>query len=343
MPRPRRNKRRSLFFLFSLLILGGVVWFAWSLGAGGSAQKDIVITEGMGAGEIADMLAEEGIVRSGLAFNLYGYLTGARARLQAGAFTIPARADVAEIVALLTEGAGVEERAVRLIEGWTIEEMDAYLAKENVFDEGAFSSAASAMRKKCALHTEACAVVGTLLEKTSALEGYLFPDTYRLYADATPEDLVEKMLIRFGEKIGDEAFQAALHASGRTLHEAVTMASIIEAEVAHPQDRAIVSGILWKRIDAGMPLQVDATVNYLTGKSDPSASAADLKINSPYNTYLYPDLPPGPIGNPGMEALMAAVQPKDSPYWFYLSAKDGTTIFSRTFDEHKAAKERFLR
>src|SRR3989338_987660 len=216
MPRPRRNKRRSLFFLFSLLILGCVVWFAWSLGAGGSAQKDIVITEGMGAGEIADMLAEEGIVRSGLAFNLYGYLTGARARLQAVAFTIP-------------EGAGVEERAVRLIEGWTIEEMDAYLAKENVFDEGAFSSAASAMRKKCALHTEACAVVGTLLEKTSALEGYLFPDTYRLYADATPEDLVEKMLIRFGEKTEDATFQSSLRASGRTLHEAVTMASIIEA------------------------------------------------------------------------------------------------------------------
>ena len=121
------------------------------------------------------------------------------------------------------------------------------------------------------------------------------------------------------------------------------MASLIEAEVARPEDRAIVSGLLWKRIDAGMPLQVDATINYITGKHEPAASAADLKINSPYNTYLYPDLPPGPIGNPGMGALFVAVSPKDSPYWCYLSASDGTTIFSRTFDEHKAAKERFLR
>jgi len=104
-----------------------------------------------------------------------------------------------------------------------------------------------------------------------------------------------------------------------------------------------VSGIFWKRIDAGVPLQADSTVNYATGKSARAASLKDLKFNSPYNTYLYPDLPPGPIGNPGISAITAALNPKESPYWFFLSREDGTTVFSKTLDEHAAAKEKFLR
>lgn len=343
MFRRRKGTGKKIFFVFLLLIIAGGGWFAWSLGPRAGEARELVIAEGMGAGEIADYLFNEGLARSRLGFNVYVVLTGARGRLKAGSFMIPARADVPEMVGILTEGAGVEERTVRMIEGWTLQEMDGYLARENVWKQKEFLSAASAVRGKCAIAAEACRVVSEIPPKVSSLEGYLFPDTYRMYADAAPEDLIEKMLVRFGEKTVEKEFAETLQDSEYTLHELVTMASLIEAEVPRTEDRTVVAGLLWKRIGAGMPLQVDATINYITGKHERSASRADLKINSPYNTYLYPDLPPGPINNPGMGALRAAASPKESPYWFYLSAEDGTTIFSKTFDEHKVAKEKYLK
>ena len=234
------------------------------------------------------------------------------------------------------------EREVRLIEGWTIGEMDEYAAKEGVFGKGEFMKAVEEARIECSENAESCGVIQPLPKNVDTLEGYLFPDTYRLYLDATPQDLVKKMLDNFQDKISNQSTQQALRDSGYTLHEVITMASIIEAEMPHAQDRPVIAGIFWKRVEAGMPLQADSTVNFVTGKSDPSVSAKDLEVNSPYNTYLYPDLPPGPIGNPGLSAITAALNPQSSPYWFYLSAKDGTTIFSITHDEHVIAKNKYL-
>ena len=121
------------------------------------------------------------------------------------------------------------------------------------------------------------------------------------------------------------------------------MASLIEKEVISDNDRALVSGILWKRIDNGIPLQVDATVTYIIGKKTTKISIEETKIDSPYNTYAYKGLPIGPIANPGLSAIHAALYPKSSSYLYYLSASDGTTIYSRTFEEHNKAKVKYLR
>ncbi len=310
---------------------------------GRNAPFTFTVAPGQNFIEIGKALEKEGAVRSAFVFSLYSFVSGLRTKFQAGAYVIPPRTGVAAIARLFVQGEGSHERTVTIIEGWTFEEMDAYLAEEKVFTKGAFLAAVKKIPASCAFAENVCSLVADIPKKSNALEGYLFPDTYRLFFDAKPEDLIEKMLNNFLEKTGVKALARSFETSAHSRHEIITMASIIEAEVPHEADRVMVSGIFWKRIDAGVPLQADSTVNYATGKSARAASLTDLKFNSPYNTYLYPDLPPGPIGNPGTSAIKAALSPQDSPYWFFLSRDDGTTVFSKTLEEHAAAKERFLR
>jgi|SRR3989344_2257772 len=176
--------------------------------------------------------------------------------------------------------------------------------------------------------------------KTSSLEGYLFPDTYRFFKDATLSDVVGKMVGNLNNKLTSD-LRLAIKNSKYNFHEILTVASLIEKEISIEKDRSIVSGILWKRLKAGMPLQVDATLVYITGRNE--IRETDKKINSPYNTYFYRGLPKGPIANPGLSAIKAALFPKASLYWFYLSAKDGTTIFSKTLEEHNRNRAIWLK
>jgi len=236
-----------------------------------------------------------------------------------------------------------------------MKEMGEYLVKEGVFKEGEFIKAVEKVKLSCQLSVVpapehngrygagSCQLVNALPKKATTLEGYLFPDTYRLYLDAKPEDLVEKMLENFQRKISNQNIQNNLQLTTYNLHEVVTMASIVEAEVPHAEDRPVIAGIFWKRLEAGIPLQADSTVNYITGKRERAATLADTKIDSPYNTYLYPDLPPGPIGNPGLKALQAVLAPQESPYWYFLSKEDGTTVFSQTLEAHNLAKRKYLK
>lgn len=172
-------------------------------------------------------------------------------------------------------------------------------------------------------------------------EGYLFPDTYFFSPVATIEDVISQMEENFVEKI--KPFQAEILASGKNEKEIVTMASIIEKESNGKDDREIISSILWNRIELGMPLQVDASFVYLLGKESRELTLDDLKMDSLYNTYLYKGLPPGPIGNPGIESIKAALRPAQTDYLFYLHSKDGSIYFAKTFAEHVKNKQKYLR
>lgn len=176
----------------------------------------------------------------------------------------------------------------------------------------------------------------------ASLEGYLFPDTYRVAKKTPVESLVQKMLRRFEQKF-PTSWRDQLQAQGHSVYQVVILASIIEKEVPDDADRAKVADIFWRRLKIGQALQADSTINYLTGKATPSVSAADLAINSPYNTYRYRGLPPGPISNPGESALQAAVYPSSNQYWYFLTTPDGQVIYSKTYAQHVAAKQRYLK
>lgn len=174
--------------------------------------------------------------------------------------------------------------------------------------------------------------------ETGDLEGYIFPDTYQLPQNPNVEDFVELALENFGKKLNSD-WQQKIAGQKKSINEIVIMASILEKEVKTLEDKKIVAGILYKRLDAGMPLQVDSTLLYYkTG----SGKTINKEIDSPYNTYKYKGRPAGPICNPGWDSLEAAIEPLDSPYWYYLSAPDGATIFAKNYDEHLANIARHL-
>jgi len=179
--------------------------------------------------------------------------------------------------------------------------------------------------------------------KNISLEGYLFPDTYEVAYGEELEDIVEKMLDNFDKKLSQRLRNLGITKQGKTVFEIITMASLIEKEVKSLEDKKIVSGILWKRINAGIGLQVDATVTYITGKKSTRVSKQETEIDSLYNTYKYRGLPLGPISNPGLESIEAATYPQSSDHWYYLSAPDGETIFSKTLEEHNIAKAEHLK
>ena len=178
--------------------------------------------------------------------------------------------------------------------------------------------------------------------KNLGLEGYLFPDTYEIFFEEGIEDIVRRMLDNFDRKLTLE-LKEEIASQKKSIFEIVTMASLIEKEVRTIEDKKIVSGILWKRLKSRMPLQVDATISYITGRKTTEITKEELKINSPYNTYKYKGLPLGPICNPGLESIKAAIYPKQSEYWFYLSTPEGETIFSKTLREHNEAITKYLR
>ncbi|MBI1975833.1 MAG: endolytic transglycosylase MltG [Candidatus Vogelbacteria bacterium] len=172
-------------------------------------------------------------------------------------------------------------------------------------------------------------------------EGYLFPDTYFLTKQTSARAIVALMQENFNERLKEITDVVA--ASGRSLSELLTMASILEKEARSFESRRKISGILWKRLEEGMRLQVDAVFLYILNKGSFELTLDDLKTDSPYNTYKYEGLPPGPINNPGLASIRAAAMPADSPYWFYLSDTFGDFHFARTYEEHKANKRTYLR
>jgi len=300
-----------------------------------SKQNEKVIFEikrGQGVREIIKELEESSLIKHPTTFSIFLKKTGLGFKIKAGVYSLNKNMSILQIADILTEGK-VSTLRLTIIEGWTNKDIANYLNKKSIQE----NELLSAMRKDYNYE---------FLKdkpKDQGLEGYLFPDTYFLPVNMNAEKIVKAMLDNFDTKF-DKKLIEETKKQGKTIHEVVTLASIIEKEVAKEEDRAIVSGIFQKRMRYGMPLEADATVNYATGKSSPSVSYEDLKVNSPYNTYKNKGLPPGAISNPGLSAIKAALYPKESPYLYYLNRQDTKeTIFSKTFEEHSENQKKYLK
>ncbi len=323
-------------------------------------QSRFAIPPGAGSRAIGQLLKSQGIVRSKWVFVTYAAMTGEADRLKPGIYEVGAYASIPGLVQTIVRG-GLDpnERFITIPEGWDQRQIGAYFEREGLFPaEQWWAEAGLPAHDYRADRPPAPTVTSgpaggppdnfrgefpSLADRPRfvGLEGYLYPDTYRVFRDARPADIIRAMLLNFEEKLDPELRREILR-QNKTIFEIVTMASLLEQESPKREDRRIIAGILWKRLATGMPLQVDASVNYATGKRH-TPSARDLAVDSPYNTYRSPGLPLGPIANPGVEAISAALWPEPSDYLYYLTAPDGKTIFSRTLPEHAAAKNRYLR
>ncbi len=322
-------------FLFAAGVLANEIYIPHSKT---EELKQIEINPGLGSREIAQRLKDEGVIRSKWTFVFYVSAKGAADNLKPGTYAFGPKT-IPDITRELVKGANYE-RTMTIPEGWNLREINSYLQAQEFVFAADFERTAKNKEtvNKFAEQFPFLAEIPAAL----GLEGYLFPDTYRVFQNSAAEEVLIKMLENFDKKLTPDLRQE-IHKQKKTTFEIITMASLIEKEVISEEDRAMVSGILWKRLDKNIGLQVDATIAFITGRKTTKISQKEIQIDSPYNTYKYRGLPLGPITNPGLSAIKAAIYPKKSPYLYYLSAKDGRTIFSETLEEHNIAKEKYLR
>ena len=241
------------------------------------------------------------------------------------------------IAHMLAAGPARAEVQLQVIEGWDLRDI-ADMLQQNDVTSTAFLVSAGDLKTGTAFDPtwrDAYPFLAAL-PANATLEGYLFPDTYRVWKDQLPESLIRKQLDAFGARAPGLALEAK--AQGRTLEDVVILASIIEKEVQTPEDRRMVAGIYLNRLKDGMALQSDATINYVTHAGRANANASDLSLDSLYNTYKYKGLPPGPICNPGADALDAALHPTPSDYRYFLTGKNGKVYYAKTLQEQDANK-----
>lgn len=311
------------------------------------------IRQGDRAKEIASNLQESGIIADKNYFLFYLWQSGDGSKLKAGKYRLSPSEDIKSIVGKMVAGDVVANKiSVTIPEGFTISNIEDRLVEKGIINKGEligfdYGDSEAILDKDYYFLDEGCKN-----SRDCELSGHLFPDTYNFSADDLPldvDDVVVKFLDNFNKKTAKlkEQFEdrgALVDPAGpHSFKEIIIMASIIEKEVQTPQDMKTVSGLLWKRISIGMPLQVDATIAYVTGKKTGEITYDDLKMDSPYNTYLHKGLPPAPISNPGLNAIEAAVNPTQNDYLYYLSKPTGETIFSKTLEEHNRAKMLYLR
>jgi UPF0755 protein len=295
------------------------------------AEQFVEIARGSGTRVIGQRLVDAGVVRDPAAFRAALWLTGLARQLQAGEYRFDRPMTPVAIVEKLARGE-IYERLLTFPESLTIPEMAA------IFEQEGFGSAASFVEA-----ARDGSVVAHLDPLARDLEGYLFPETYALPRQTTAARLVRLMVKRFEEVLTPDLRREAT-ARGLTIRQAVTLASLVEKETARPEERPIVAAVYLNRLKRGMALQCDPTVIYalkLAGRYRGNLTRADLAFDSPYNTYRYPGLPPGPIAAPGLGSLRAAVRPGEVDYLYFVSRNDGSHAFARTLAEHNRNVLRF--
>jgi len=331
-------KRRALRTVAALALLPlfavavALLWFRSAIGDVRlpAAATTLVVPSGATGRDIARLLADHRIVSSAFAFDLLARLRHERSSMKAGEYRFEAHRSMAEILADLTAGGRQVAKWVTIPEGFTCAEIARTLAGASLGTRGALDAA---------FFHESLLLGGV---RTANLEGYLFPETYLIPVRASPHDIADQMTRQFARELPADAAERARRL-GLTIPQVVTVASIVEREARADDERALMAGVYYNRLRRGMPLQVDATIEYTFRHHKDVITYADLARNSPYNTYEHAGLPPTPIANPGRASLLAAFYPRASPYLYYVAMGNGHSAFSRTLAEHNANVARYLK
>ena len=324
---------RLAIALLGIAILGASLAVAWaSLGTGpplppGGAS--VVVREGDGVAEIARRLETAGVVRSALLLRARSRLTGRDRTIQPGTYRFETATDMGTLLERLA--GGVEPVEVTIPEGLTVREIADLLAARGLGGTESFRCLASDPD-----FLLAAGVPGP------QLEGYLFPDTYRFVPQVDASEILETMVRRFHDRFDADRYRRAA-ARRLSVNQVITLASIIEKETGKASERPLIAAVFANRLRIGMPLQSDPTVIYAIPEFDGNLTRADLARPSPYNTYVTGGLPPGPIANPGLAAIDAALAPADSLALYFVSRNDGSHEFSATLAEHNRAVARYQR
>ncbi len=321
----------------SLLTVGAFFYLSYSEGHSYGARKDdqrFEVNQGENIFSLSQRLENSGLIASRFTFMWYLARTGKTHFLVAGTYSLNGSLTVTEIAFMITEGKVIpRDIKITFPEGWTLSKMAERLTANGLPGKEFLAQAEKPLPEwRAQFDFLASLPAGT------SLEGYLFPDTYFFAPEATAENIITALLTNFGKKWESIAKQSNENGGAfdpKRIHSVVTLASIIEEEGRTKEERDMISDIFRKRIVLGQPLQSDATVNYILGTTRLQPTLKDTEIVSPYNTYQNKGLPPGPISNPGLVSLHAALFPKSNPYYYFLvDINTGETFYATTFEEH---------
>lgn len=360
----RSGWKKTLWIGFILLLLiggsiAGVLMYAVQALKPVNPSEDVVtftVEKGMNSSQISKLLEENGLIKDSRIFNIYLRYKGEGSLFQAGTYEMQPGITKEEIISRLNNGDVKPEEtySITVPEGYTIEQIAVLLeafetGHSSLFlqrmkdpdpwlEELQFEAATEEKQEKMDQLKQFISEIPDSDLYRYKLEGYMFPETYAFALDATEDEISRRMLLELANKLESlpDGWEQQLEELNISFHEMMTIASLIERETMVDEERAKVASVIYNRLAIDMPLQIDATVQYLLAQQKEQLYESDLQIESPYNTYQNTDLPPGPIASPGLESIKAALYPENTEYLFYVTKKDGTNThyFSETYEEH---------
>ena len=316
--------------IFIIWIVGGLFYFQASNPASETPRPIIFkINKGMTLKQVAHALAYKDLIRSPSSFRLVAYLQDKQSKIQAGEFELSPSMSPLQLLNRITSGQAVLH-SVTIPEGYRIEEIASILKAKKI-----------ANPRKFIVETHNKSLIASMSIPGNSLEGYLFPDTYYFNKGADEKTIVKTMLHNFIQKIFKPEHIKRAKERGMSFHEIITLASIIEKETGQSRERELISAVFHNRIKKNMRLQSDPTVIYGLPNFDGNIHKKDLSYDSPYNTYRYRGLPPGPIASPGLHSIQAALYPSKVSYLYFVSRKDGSHQFSDNLKDHNRAVRKY--
>lgn len=321
-----------LFIVLAVLVVSASLYIAatrWR----SRQDVEVGIRPGSSVSQIAGELAAKGAIRTPKLFELYVRIKGLGGKLKAGTYDLPAGTTMIEAADKLASG-DVRQHDLTIVEGWTIRDIAGALRDKSYIEDEGMPAEFERLSKDGEF------MKGLGFEGSPSLEGYLFPDTYRVNFPLIARDLIVRLIRRFDD-VWKSLVKDESSLGGRSRSDVVTLASIVEKETGVDSERPIIAGILINRLNRGIALQSDPTIIYGLPNYDGNIRKRDISNPHPYNTYVHPGLPPGPICNPGKASLVAALSPEKTDYLYFVSKNDGTHHFSKTLAEHLKAVRRY--
>ena len=332
-PNKRRRKRRSSAkpLVLIVLLLVFLYLLVSTLFGGQEEPVTVVVEEGDTLSSVADKLEEAGVIGSSTLFRLEARIEGWDTEIKPGEYQFEPGEDSDKILETLSSGDSVSTFTITIPEGLTLQQTAQVVEQEGGIPAEEFEAAAERTDYKYAFLDDPAV-------KTT--EGFLFPKKYKFERGTDASQIVDRLLEQYSIETRDLDFAKAQSRFNLTQYQLITTASLIEKEAANPEERPLIASVIYNRIRAGMPLQIDATIQYALGKPKKELSLDDLEVESPYNTYTNPGLPPGPIANPSRESIQAALEPAETDYLYYVLEADGKEhFFTDDYDEFLDAKK----
>ena len=335
----KRNSLIKILTFIVALVIVGAFYLLINAPSPTLVSQSFSIAKGESIVSISSRLKQENFIYSDLIFRFYLKMINKTQDIKAGYYFLPARASIKNIVQIITNNHVLADGNFLIKEGETLKEIE-----NNLQQKGILLSSQNLNRWKIKDFSSEYSVLFQDIAPDNSLEGYLFPDSYHLSQGLSEKEIINSFLNNFSKKLT----QVDLFQQGNFQHnfyENLIMASILEKEVQIEIDKRMVADILWRRLKENIPLQVDATICYAQNQSFINCQLTEkaFKIDSQYNTYLYKELPPSPICNPGLESIKAALNPLSNQSWYYLTDRQtGKTIYSKTYEDHLEMRQKYL-